>query len=108
MNRAPAVPHLAIIYTPDELAAARWLVTHGQSYVHLDAPTRRASIDIAWLILRKDRAARLPQPPKPRSTDHQTARILRVPLAVFQAGPKLLRTPRHHITITPSTPGDAA
>ena len=108
MNRAPAVPQLALIYTPEELAAARWLVTNGQSYVHLDAATRRASIDIAWLILRKDRATRLPQPPKPNQTDHQTARVLRVPLAVFQAGPKLLRTPRHRITINPSTPGDAA
>lgn len=109
MNRArPQTPSCAPIYAPNELAAARWLVTNSQNFAHLDPDTRRASIDIAWTILRKNRAIQQPQKTKPTDPT-TTARVLRVPLAVFQAGPiRLRRHPRHRITIGPTTPGEAA
>ena len=109
MTRArPQTPPCAPVYAPGELAAARWLVTNSQNYAHLDPDTRRAPTAIAWTILRKNRAIQQPQKAKP-SDPTTTARVLRVPLAVFQAGPSILRRqPRHRITINPSTPGDAA
>lgn len=108
MNRArTAAPRLAFACAPDELADARYLLTHAQVIRHLPPAYRKATINTAWNILHMNRAAQSkPQPPKPS----QTARVLRVPLAVFQAGPSILhRQPRHRITIGPTTtPGDAA
>ena len=101
----PTAPRPGQLYTPGELAAARYVLTHAHSADRTDPTYSRASIENAWTILHADHAFRTPQPPKPTTT----ARILRVPLAVFQAGPiRLHRQPRHRITLGPTTPGEAA
>lgn len=101
----PTAPRPGPLCTAQALADARYLLTHVHTVADLDPGFLEASIDIAWTTLRQDRADRIPQPPKPR----QTARILRVPLEVFQAGPiRLRRHPRHRITLGPTTPGEAA
>jgi hypothetical protein len=101
----PTAPRAAPPYTARALADARYLLTHVHTVADLEPGFLKASIDMAWTTLRKDRADRLPRPPKP----NQTARVLRVPLAVFQDGPIRHRLhPRHRITLGPTTPGEAA
>ena len=96
-------------YKPDDLAMARHVVTHAQALTAVTPETRAEIIDLALTILRKDRALRL----------HQTltqpigeGRILRVPLAVFQAGPARVRrrppSPPNAPHPGHTTPGDAA
>jgi hypothetical protein len=106
MNAArPTTPRPGQLYAPGELAAARHLLTHAHSADPTDPTYSRAAIENAWTILHADRAFRTPK----RRRTTTTARILRVPLAVFEAGPIRRRQPRHRITINPTTtPGDAA
>lgn len=92
-------------YQFQDLAMARHVVTHADALTAVTPETRAEILDLALTILRKDRALRI----------HETlaqpiigpARILRVPRAVFQAGPMRRKTqplPPSH----PLTPGDAA
>jgi hypothetical protein len=101
-------PHTDQRPTGPDLAAARQLVTQAQTL----APLGRANADevlaAAWGILRDDHLARLQT--RARPTPDTPARIYRVPLAVFQAGPygsrrkpRLIVHPRN-----PRTPEDAA
>lgn len=92
-------------YSPDDLACARFVVTHADRLVGLDATERADLLALALTILRKDRALRL------NLQDHRAeAVIVRIPLAVFQAGPRGRRLPALHRVVLPMTPtpGDAA
>jgi hypothetical protein len=105
----PTAPRTGQLYAPGELAAARNVLTHAHSADQTDPTYSRAKIENAWVILHADRAFRIPK----RRRTTTTPRVLRVPLAVFQAGPiRLHRKPRHRITLgpttPPTTPGEAA
>lgn len=92
-------------YSPDDLACARFVVTHAHRLAGLTEAERADLLALALTILRKDRALRL---------NLQDCRaegvIVRIPLAVFQAGPRRRRLPALHRIVLPvtPTPGDAA
>lgn len=90
-------------YKPEDLRDARAAVTDADKLSSLDPLTQARIARIALTILRKDRALRL------NLQDQKVeAKVLTVPRAVFEAGPRRIR---HRITLAcPSnhTPGDAA
>jgi len=92
-------------YSPDDLACARFVVTHADRLAGLTGDERADLLALALTILRKDRALRL-------NLQDQKAEavIVRIPLAVFQAGPRGRRLPAPHRIVLPlgPTPGDAA
>jgi hypothetical protein len=97
-------------YQPDDIAMCRHVVTHAQNLQALAAGDRAEILGAAYDILVKDRAARVARAlaGDDAAARNAPARVLSVPLAVFQAGrprrrPRLLVVPRH-----PGTPGDAA
>ena len=92
-------------YRPDDLASARYVVTHADRLACLTEVERADILALALTILRKDRALRL------NLQDHRAeAVIVRIPRAVFQAGPRGRRLPALHRIVLPvsPTPGDAA
>lgn len=96
-------------YRPDDLACARRVVTNPQILSLQDKVQRADILALAFSILSKDRQLRLGIDP---TASRGPARVLHVPLAVFQAGPQLLR-PRRKASLTivpknPATPEDAA
>lgn len=94
-------------YSPEGLAAARRTVTDPDFLACLDPVQRAEILELAYAILRNDRACRVDLAPAPDGE----ALILRVPLAVFQAGRAARRAtpPQPHVLRpTGQTPGDAA
>lgn len=88
----------------ENLALARDTLTNLELIRQWAPEQRRQMIELAQAILQTDRACRLglddavPQGP---------ARIIRIPLAVFQAG-RTRNRPRRAVKAHPTTPGDAA
>ena len=104
MNAPPMLP---APYSADDLANARHLVTHREKLAGLAAEDADEILDTAWAVLRDSRKA---AEVEPRPAITATARVYRIPLAVFQAGlrnrrkrPRLIVLPQN-----PNHPGDAA
>ena len=96
-------PRPASIYSPDGLADARAAVTDVNRLAEIDPLTRARIVAMALAILHKDRALRLNL-----QAEKTEALILRIPRAVFQAGPRARRLPRRVVLPVAPTPGDAA
>jgi hypothetical protein len=93
-------------YSDDGLADARAVVTDADLLATLPPLERARIIAMALTILRKDRGFR--EASRLQDTPTQ-ALVLRIPRAVFEAGPKARRVTRKpRLTVHPTTPGDAA
>ncbi|MFN3575515.1 MAG: hypothetical protein ACK4TJ_00800 [Tabrizicola sp.] len=100
-------------YDPEGLRLARQVVTNTAFLADLDLETRAELVTVALEILREDRDCRRPQP-DPADPAGPAARVIRVPPALFQAGPGQRRIVplrvRRRIAVhpAPTSPGDAA
>ena len=98
-------------YDPEGLRLARQVVTNTAFLADLDLETRAELVTVALEILRDDRASRQPAAEPPAAP----ARVLRIPRAVFQSGPRLrrpapapVRPRRIFVRPMPDHSGDAA
>lgn len=90
-------------YTADDLACARFVVTHADRLAGLTDAERDDLLALALTILRKDRALRL-------NLQDQKAEAVIIPIALFRAGRQPRRLPTLHRIVLPlgPMPGDAA
>lgn len=98
-------------YDPEGLRLAREVATNTAFLADLDLETRAELVTVALEILRDDRASRQPAAEPPAAP----ARVIRIPRALFQSGPRLRRLPAapvrpRRITVRPlpDGSGDAA
>lgn len=90
-------------HSPENIALARDTLTDTGLMASVTPLQRAELVKCALDILRTDRTARLGQTPIPTH-----ARVIAIPLAVFQAGPARRHRPRLTLLPHPHTPGDAA
>ncbi len=92
-------------YAPEGIALARRTLTDGAYMTSVTPQARAELVQMAFDILHKDRAARLNLTPQKAE-----AKIVTVPLALWQAGPGARRLARktNPLLLTNRTPGDAA
>lgn len=88
----------------ENLALARDTLTNLPLLQNCQPEQRAELVRLAQAILHTDRAARLGLDP---AAPQGPARVITIPRAVFQAGPRRVRILRR-ATQRPTTPGDAA
>lgn len=91
-------------HSPANIALARATLADTDLMARVTPRHRAELVECALQILRTDRTARL----GPHAVPETPARVIAIPLAVFQAGPARRHRPRLMIVPHPHTPGDAA